>query len=190
MRFVVTEKALVRRHDPIAPFPNGMLDGSGRRSVEPNVIGQVWRSQRLIAFALGSVAHDIRASGVAFETAPDTRGPTTARCLILVTPDAQRTMATYLGACIGLGPDDVDGASVAAAQVTYLEGYLWDLAPAKEAKLFHKPTTVSFEHAAVATISGITALQALTTVGRLEAGQHVLVIGAAGAVGSYALQNV
>jgi len=83
----------------------------------------------------GIFAHDIRAAGVAFETSPDTRGPTTARCLILVTPDAQRTMATYLGACIGLGPDDVDEASVAAAQVTYLEGYLWDLPPAKEAFL-------------------------------------------------------
>lgn len=83
----------------------------------------------------GIFAHDIRAAGVAFETSPDTMGPTTARCLILVTPDAQRTMATYLGACIGLGPDDVDEASVAAAQVTYLEGYLWDLPPAKEAFL-------------------------------------------------------
>lgn len=85
---------------------------------------------------LGAIfGHDIQAAGVAFDTQPGAAGPSTARCLILVTPDAQRTMATYLGACIGLGPEDVDGAAVAAAEVTYLEGYLWDLPPAKEAFL-------------------------------------------------------
>lgn len=76
---------------------------------------------------LGKVfTHDIRAIGVSFETAPATEGPNTARCLVMVTPDAQRTMATYLGACVGLGPDDVDPAKVADAEITYLEGYLWD----------------------------------------------------------------
>ena len=78
-------------------------------------------------------AHDIRAAGVAFATAAADEGPGTARCLILVTPDAQRTMSTYLGACTGLGPDDVDGALVAASAVTYLEGYLWDPPRAKAA---------------------------------------------------------
>ena len=77
--------------------------------------------------------HDIRAAGVHFETPPATDGAPTARCLILVTPDAQRTMATYLGACMGLGPGDIDEALVAAAKVTYLEGYLWDQPRAKEA---------------------------------------------------------
>ena len=83
---------------------------------------------------LGQVfAHDIRAAGVAFDTPPAAEGPPTARCLIVVTPDAQRTMSTYLGACVELGPGDVDEALVAAARITYLEGYLWDPPGAKEA---------------------------------------------------------
>ncbi|MEE8275304.1 MAG: adenosine kinase, partial [Alphaproteobacteria bacterium] len=83
---------------------------------------------------LGQVfAHDIRAAGVAFDTPPAADGPPTARCLIVVTPDAQRTMSTYLGACVELGPGDVDEALVATARITYLEGYLWDPSGAKEA---------------------------------------------------------
>ena len=77
--------------------------------------------------------HDIRAAGVAFDTPASTEGPPTARCLILVTPDAQRTMNTYLGACVTLGPDDIDPALVASAKVTYVEGYLWDPPLAKDA---------------------------------------------------------
>ncbi len=85
---------------------------------------------------LGAVfGHDIRATGVTFDTAEATDGPATARCLILVTPDAQRTMNTYLGACMGLSPADIDTARVAAAQVTYVEGYLWDQPAAKQAVL-------------------------------------------------------
>jgi len=77
--------------------------------------------------ALGEVfAHDIRAAGVAFPTAPLRGGAPTARCLILVTPDGQRTMNTYLGACVSFGEADVDEAMVASAAVTYLEGYLFD----------------------------------------------------------------
>lgn len=79
--------------------------------------------------------HDIRAVGVRFDTPPLTEGAPTARCLILVTPDAQRTMNTYLGACVELGPDDIDPALVASAQVTYMEGYLWDPPRAKQAFL-------------------------------------------------------
>jgi sugar/nucleoside kinase (ribokinase family) len=76
---------------------------------------------------LGEVfAHDIRAVGVHYDTPAATTGPATARCLVFVTPDAQRTMTTYLGAATGLGPDDVDTALVASARYTYLEGYLWD----------------------------------------------------------------
>lgn len=83
---------------------------------------------------LGSVfAHDIRASGVTFDGQPATEGAPTGRCLILVTPDAERTQNTYLGAASELRPDDVGTDLVARAQVTYLEGYLFDQPLAKEA---------------------------------------------------------
>jgi fructokinase len=76
---------------------------------------------------LGKVfRHDIAAAGVHFPTAPLTDGAPTARCLIMVTPDGQRTMNTYLGACVTFGEDDVDEALVAGAAITYLEGYLFD----------------------------------------------------------------
>jgi sugar/nucleoside kinase (ribokinase family) len=81
----------------------------------------------------GIFGHDIRAAGVAFDTPAATEGAPTARCLIFVTPDAQRTMNTYLGACVELGPEDIDEATVAGAKVTYLEGYLWDPPRAKQA---------------------------------------------------------
>ena len=77
--------------------------------------------------------HDTRAAGTGFATPPLSGGAPTARCLIFVTPDAQRTMNTYLGACLELGPEDVDPALIAAAKVIYLEGYLWDPPRAKEA---------------------------------------------------------
>jgi sugar/nucleoside kinase (ribokinase family) len=83
----------------------------------------------------GVFRHDIRAAGVLFETSPAVNGAPTARSLILVTPDAQRTMNTYLGACLELAPDDIDPALIARAKVTYLEGYLWDPPLAKEAFL-------------------------------------------------------
>lgn len=84
--------------------------------------------------SLGDIfTHDIRAAGVAFETAPLTEGPGTARCLIMVSPDGQRTMSTYLGACIELGPEDIDADLVGRSKITYLEGYLWDPPRAKEA---------------------------------------------------------
>jgi len=81
--------------------------------------------------------HDITAIGAHYQTAPlangASAGKTTARCLILVTPDGQRTMNTFLGACTALGPDDIDEAVVAAGLITYVEGYLWDEPRAKEA---------------------------------------------------------
>ncbi len=83
----------------------------------------------------GIFAHDIRATGVAFQTSAATSGLPTARCLIFVTDDAQRTMQTFLGASTDLGPSDVDEAMIASAAVTYLEGYLWDKPQAKEAFL-------------------------------------------------------
>ncbi|WP_421698852.1 adenosine kinase [Ancylobacter sp.] len=91
----------------------------------------------------GIFAHDIRAAGVAYATPAATTGPTTARCLILVTPDGERTMNTYLGAAQDLSPADVDAAMVAGAKVTYLEGYLWDPPPAKEA--FLKAAAIAHE---------------------------------------------
>jgi sugar/nucleoside kinase (ribokinase family) len=93
-------------------------------------IGKVGRDQ------LGEIfRHDIRANGVVFESPSAASDTSTARCLIFVTGDAQRTMNTYLGACIELGPDDVDPDLIAAAKVTYLEGYLWDPPAAKAAFL-------------------------------------------------------
>jgi sugar/nucleoside kinase (ribokinase family) len=83
----------------------------------------------------GIFRHDIRAAGVAFETPSAESGTPTARSLILVTADAQRTMNTFLGACVELGPDDVDPGLIAGARVTYLEGYLWDPPAAKQAFL-------------------------------------------------------
>jgi sugar/nucleoside kinase (ribokinase family) len=81
---------------------------------------------------LGQVfAHDLHALGVRYEVSPATAGAGTGRCLVMVTPDAQRTMCTYLGASSELHPDDIDREAVTSAQVTYLEGYLWDQPDAK-----------------------------------------------------------
>lgn len=91
-------------------------------------IGKVAKDQ------LGEVfAHDIRAAGVTFDTPPLVRGAPTARCLIFVTPDAHRTMQTFLGACGELGPEDIDDRLIASSKVVFLEGYLWDQERAKEA---------------------------------------------------------
>ncbi len=75
---------------------------------------------------------EINSCGVHFTTSLLQGGPSTAYCLVLVTPDAQRTMNTYLGACLTLQPDDIDLDLVQSAQITYLEGYQWDLPRAKE----------------------------------------------------------
>lgn len=92
----------------------------------------------------GVFAHDIRAAGVHFPSAPLVGGAPTARCLILVTPDGQRTMNTFLGACVTLSEADVDEALVASAAVTYLEGYLFD--PPAAQRAFHKAAAAA--HAA------------------------------------------
>lgn len=85
---------------------------------------------------LGDVfAHDMTNGGIHFGTSRSDSGVSTARCLVLVTPDAQRTMNTFLGACVELGPDDVDEAVVKASKVVYMEGYLWDPPGAKAAFL-------------------------------------------------------
>src|SRR6202158_445986 len=87
--------------------------------------------------------HDIRAAGVAFETRPADDGPATGCSYILVTPDGERTMNTYLGAAQELMPGDIDAAQVAASAMIYLEGYLWDPKNAKEA--FVKASTIAHE---------------------------------------------
>jgi len=81
----------------------------------------------------GMYTHDIRAAGVAFETKPAADGPATGCSYILVTPDGERTMNTYLGAAQELTPADIDTDQVSAAAFVYLEGYLWDPKSAKEA---------------------------------------------------------
>jgi len=95
--------------------------------------------------ALGRVfRHDIAAAGVNFPTLSATDGPATARCLIFVTPDAQRTMNTYLGACANLSRHDMDEELIGSAKITYLEGYLYDPPQAQEA--FHRAAEIA--HAA------------------------------------------
>jgi len=93
-------------------------------------IGKVRDDQRGEVFR-----HELRAAGVAFETPAATDGPSTGRSLIIVTADAQRTMQTYLGASVELTPEDVPAELIASAEVTYLEGYLWDRPQAKAAFL-------------------------------------------------------
>jgi adenosine kinase len=87
--------------------------------------------------------HDIRAAGVAFETQPAAGGPATGCSYILVTPDGERTMNTYLGAAQELMPGDIDAAQIAASAIVYLEGYLWDPKSAKEA--FVKASTIAHD---------------------------------------------
>jgi sugar/nucleoside kinase (ribokinase family) len=118
-------EALYRRMGPAVESSGGSvantmagiasLGGSGAYigKVRGDFLGEVFR-------------HDLLAQGVRFATPAAAAGPGTARCLILVTADGQRTMATYLGACVELAPGDIDAALVAAARVTYLEGYLFD----------------------------------------------------------------
>jgi len=77
--------------------------------------------------------HDMQSIGVHFDTSALKGGAPTARSMILVTPDGERTMNTYLGACQELTVDDIDADTVAASAITYLEGYLWDPPQAKDA---------------------------------------------------------
>lgn len=80
-----------------------------------------------------SFDHDIKSAGVEFKTLKSKTGPKTARCFVFVTPDGERTMNTYLGACQGLSVDDLDVELIRSSRITYLEGYLWDPPSAKEA---------------------------------------------------------
>lgn len=91
----------------------------------------------------GVFAHDIQASGVSFKVPPFSSGPSTGRSYILVTPDGERTMNTYLGAAQLLSVKEIDEQEIAAAKILYMEGYLWDPQNAKDAflkaaKIAHK----------------------------------------------------
>jgi len=84
--------------------------------------------------ALGDIfRHDLCALGVKFDTAPLEKGPGTARCLINVTPDAQRSMTTYLGSAGFVSPDDIDPGMIESADITFFEGYLFEQPVAREA---------------------------------------------------------
>jgi sugar/nucleoside kinase (ribokinase family) len=91
---------------------------------------------KVAADQLGKIfRHDITALGVEFTTKPGKQSDPTGRCLVFVTPDAQRTMQTFLGSAGQVSPADVDAELIKRAQVTYFEGYLWDAPPAKQAYL-------------------------------------------------------
>ena len=97
------------------------IAGVGSLGGKAAFIGKVRNDQLGTAFT-----HDIRSLGVAFDTPAADRGPATGRCLIVVSPDAERSMSTYLGAAQDLTPDDVDVEVISKSAITYLEGYLWD----------------------------------------------------------------
>ena len=102
----------------------GVASLSGRAQY----IGKVRNDQ------LGEVfGHDLRSTGVRYDTPRAASGPPTGRCLILVTPDAQRTMGTFLGASVRLGPGDIDESLIGRGKILYLEGYLFDPPAAQEA---------------------------------------------------------
>ncbi|SNZ19913.1 adenosine kinase [Cohaesibacter gelatinilyticus] len=93
---------------------------------------------------LGQIfTHDMRSLGAHFETSPLVDAAPTARSMILITPDGERTMNTYLGACVELSEDDIDEEVVANSGITYMEGYLWDKENAKNA--FRKAARIAHE---------------------------------------------
>jgi len=104
------------------------LAGLASLGAKTAFIGKVKNDQ------LGSIfSHDMHAVGVHFSTPHMERGPATANCLVYVTPDGQRTMVTYLGACTRVSETDIDASLIERAAVTYIEGYLWDTDNAKAA---------------------------------------------------------
>src|ERR1700693_135306 len=125
---LIDEAQAARIYDALGPAVEvsggsaaNTIVGAAGLGVRAGFIGKVKDDE------LGRVfAHDIRAAGVSFATPPASAGPSTARCYVLVTPDGERTMNTYLGAAQDLHPNDIDADAVSASQIIYLEGYLWD----------------------------------------------------------------
>jgi sugar/nucleoside kinase (ribokinase family) len=104
------------------------LAGLASLGAKTAFIGKVKQDQ------LGHIfTHDLHTVGVNFTSKPATDGPSTASCLVCVTPDAQRTMATYIGACSNVSEADIDQQQISQAAVLYIEGYLWDTEHAKAA---------------------------------------------------------
>ena len=104
------------------------LAGMASLGAKTAFVGKVKNDQ------LGTIfKHDMHAVGVHFPTSMMERGPATANCLVYVTPDAQRTMATYIGACSRVSETDIDQSIIQQSMVTYIEGYLWDTDTAKAA---------------------------------------------------------
>ncbi|OWY61534.1 adenosine kinase, partial [cyanobacterium TDX16] len=132
---LIDEEAAHRLYDALGPATEvsggsigNSIAGVAALGGTPAFIGKVRDDQ------LGEIyAHDIRSAGVHFEHVPATEGPPTARCLIVVTPDAERTLNTYLGIAGQLGPADIDESVVSASDVVFVEGYLWDVESSKEA---------------------------------------------------------
>lgn len=115
------------------------LAGLASLGAKTAFIGKVNQDQ------LGSIfVHDLHAVGVHFSTKPSNDGPSTASCLVFVTPDAQRTMATYIGACSLVSEQDIDEEVIRHASITYIEGYLWDTESAKAA--IRKAITLARKH--------------------------------------------
>src|SRR5262249_7144638 len=134
--------AIYRDMGPAAEMSGGSaantVGGLASRGARAAYVGKVKDDQ------IGRMyAHDIRAAGVAFETRPAAAGPATGCSYILVTGDGERTMNTYLGAAQDLTPADIEPAQIAAAQIVYLEGYLWDPKSAKDA--FVKASKIAHE---------------------------------------------
>ena len=134
MTLVNEERALelYRKMGPSTECSGGSvansLAGLASLGARTAFIGKVKNDQ------LGSIfIHDLHAVGVHFSTTPTEEGPATASCLVYVTPDAQRTMATYIGACSQVTEADIDEQIIAHSSIVYIEGYLWDTESAKAA---------------------------------------------------------
>ena len=125
---LIDEAEATRLYDAMGPARElsggsaaNTVAGAASLGLNAGFVGQLADDQ------LGAIfSHDIRSLGVTFDTPLRSDVGATARCLILVTPDAQRTMNTFLGAAQRLAPDTIDPAQVADAHILYLEGYLWD----------------------------------------------------------------
>jgi sugar/nucleoside kinase (ribokinase family) len=134
--------AIYEAMKPVLELPGGSVSntmaGIASLGGTGSYIGKVHKDK------LGEVFREgLESIGIGFTTTPSLYDVQTARCLVIVTPDGQRSMATYLGACAELGPDDVEAEIISGHRLTYLEGYLWDAPMAKEAvikaaKLAHR----------------------------------------------------
>jgi sugar/nucleoside kinase (ribokinase family) len=142
---LIDEQTAVRLHEAVGPSVQMSGGSAGNTSAGiASLGGKASYIGKVKDDALGTVfAHDLRAQGVHFATPAAREGPATARCLVLVTPDAERTMSTFLGASIHLKLEDIDAEAVASSAITYLEGYLFDPPDAKRA--FRKAARIAHE---------------------------------------------